>query len=227
MSTTEQHELTGTPTAPPAASLEVAIVAAFPFLIDALGIAVLGLLVPDTVGVAWVFGVQLALLSLFAVFIAYRLLEHSDQFWFAGSRLSPAQRAAGTALSLVVVVTGTVALVTLASSAALRYQPSTQFFQLLSALDIAWAASAVMVAAYWLWGRRPAVIGGLTVVAVCIWAVGNYITVVGFGPGGGWRVRGRSLFELVIVYDMAVAIIAIGLLVYAVKRKVAVPGAVT
>lgn len=111
------------------------------------------------------------------------------------------------------------ALVTLASSAALRFQPSTQFFQLLSALDIAWAASTVMVAGYWVWGRRVAVLGGLAVVLVCIWAVGNYIAEVGFTPRGGWRVRGARLFELVIVYDMAVAVVAIGLLVYAIKRK--------
>ena len=60
----------------------------------------------------------------------------------------------------MVLVTGVVALVTLASSAALRFPPSMQFLQLLSAVDIAWAATALVVGADRAWGRTVAIIGG-------------------------------------------------------------------
>lgn len=205
-------------------SLEDAAAEAFPFLLDALGIAALGLLVPNRLALEWRFGAQLTLLSLFSVFLAYRLLHQSDQVWFGGRSLRLGQRLFGTALGVIVIVTGVVALATLASSAALRFEASTQFFQLVSALDIAWAVSTVMVAAHWLWGRRAALVGGLAVVAVCLWAVRRYIVLVGFGAKGGWRVRGDSLFELVIIYDMAVAALAIGLLVFAIRRRAARAG---
>ena len=119
----------------------------------------------------------------------------------------------------VFMVTGSVALVTLASSAALRFQPSTQFLQLLSALDIAWAAATVMIAAYWLWGRRAALIGGIAVGVVCIAAIARYLDAVGFTPRGRWRLDGGALWTYVLPYDMAVAAIAIGLFWFALRRR--------
>lgn len=204
-------------------SLEAAVVETFPFLIDAIGVAALGLLVPNDNWLRGRFLVQLGLLSLFAVFLTFRLLGYLDTIWFDRKAMRHPlrfqRRVLATGLSTIVIVTGTVGLATLASSAALRYQPSTQFLQLLSALDIAWAVATVMVAAYWLWGRRYAVAGGLAVVAVCLWAIWRYLDNVGFGPNGGWRLRAAPLWEYVLIYDMAIAVIAIGLLWLAIRRR--------
>jgi hypothetical protein len=114
-----------------------------------------------------------------------------------------------------------VGLVTLASSAALRFQPSTQFLQLLSALDIAWAIATVMVAVYWLRGRWPALMAGAVVGVVCIASIFRYLDAVGFTPRGRWRLDGGALWTYVIPFDMAVAVIAIGLFVFAARRRAA------
>ena len=57
----------------------------------------------------------------------------------------------------IVIVTGVTALVTLATTAALRFEPSLQFLQLLSALDIAWVVAGTTLAVRSLWGRLPAI----------------------------------------------------------------------
>jgi hypothetical protein len=120
-------------------------------------------------------------------------------------------------VSLVVVVTGVVGLVTLASSAALRYQPSLQFLQLLSALDIAWVVAAVIIGIRLGWGRAGLVAGGV-VGAFCVWSIWNYLRVVGLAPDGGWELRGDELMRLVLPFDMAAAVVAIGLVGEGLRR---------
>lgn len=204
----------------PAAPLEDTVLEAFPFLLDALGIAALGLVVPKSLSLGGRFGVELVLLSVLVVFLAYRLLPRTDSTWFAGTVLAYRRRVFATGLALVIIVTGVVGLTTLAASAALRFQPSTQFLMLLSALDIAWSVTAVMVAVYWLWGRMSiALAAGGAVVALCVWAIVNYLNEVGFGPNGGWRLRADSLWTYVLPYDMFVAAVAIGLFWLAVRKR--------
>lgn len=200
--------------------LEDAVLDAFPFLVDALGISALGLLVPSSLPLRGRVVVQLTLISVFALYLAYRLLRRLDPVWFEGAPITSSQRAFGTALGVVVIVTGSVGLVALASSAALRLRPPTQLLQLLSALDIAWAATTVMVASFWLWNRvRVALLQGAAVVALCVFAYYRYVDEVAFGPSGAWRLRASELWEYVLVYDIAIAVIAIALLVFAVRRK--------
>jgi len=199
--------------------MEGAAYEAFPYLLDGLGVAALGLLVPVSVRIGFRFGGQLVLLVIFGLILAARLLPLTDRPWFIGLRLTPVRRVMATGLAAVIMVTGVVGLVTLASSAALRFQPSTQFLQLLSALDIAWAASTVMVALYWLRGRWAALAGGALVGVLCIATIFRYLDAVGFTRRGRWRLDGGELWTYVIPYDMAVAVIAIGLFVYAARRK--------
>lgn len=202
--------------------LEAAVLDTFPFLVDALGIAALGLLVPSSLSLRGRVMAQLLLVSLFGLYLAYRLLKRLEPVWFEDAAITATQRAFGTSLGLVVLVTGCVGLVTLASSAALRLRPTTQFLQLLSTLDIAWAASTVMIAAYWLWHRvRVAIAAGLLVVVLCSVAYYRYIDTVAFSPSGAWRLRAGELWEYVLAYDMAIAAIALGMLFIAVRRKAA------
>jgi len=208
-------------TKPQATSAESALVAAFPFLVDALGVSALGLIVPTSASLGLRFGGQLVLLVALGFLLTTRLLPFTDTIWFGSSSLRGVGRVYGTGLVVIVIVAGTVGLVALASSAALRLQPSTQFLQLLSALDIAWAAATVMVALYWLRGKRAALVGGAMVGIVCIASIARYLDAVGFTPRGRWRLDAASLWEYVLPYDIAVALIAIGLFVYAAKRKAA------
>ena len=122
-------------------------------------------------------------------------------------------------IALVVIVTGVVGLVTLASSAALRLQPSLQFLQLLSALDIAWAAGAVLIGGYRLWSRRTARVAGLTVGVSCVLSIWNYLRVVGFTADGGWLLDGGQLMRLVLPFDMLAAAIASGVLFAGARRQ--------
>ena len=203
--------------------LEAAVLDAFPFLIDALGISALGLLVPSSLSLRWRVMVHLLLISAFGVYLGYRLLKRLDPVWFASAPITSTQRVFGTALGVVIIVTGSVGLVTLASSAALRLRPSTQFLQLLSTLDIAWAAATVMVAFYWLWNRvQMALIGGFAVVVACAFPYGRYVDQAAFGPGGAWRMRASELWEYVLPYDIFIAVVAIGLLLLAVRRRAAI-----
>ena len=200
-------------------NLETASAQAFPFLIDALGVSALGLLVPTSLSLGVRFGSHLVLLVLFGFFLAQRMLATTDALWFGATPLRKDRRVMATGLGVIIIVTGVVGLVTLASSAALRFQPSTQFLQLLSALDIAWAMATVMVALYWLWGRRVALVGGLTVGVVCVITIARYLDAVGFTRGGKWRLEAESLWTHVLPFDIAVAVIAIGLFFYAAKRR--------
>ncbi|MCP3975271.1 MAG: hypothetical protein GY720_12370 [bacterium] len=210
--------------ADPEPNLETASALAFPFMVDALGISALGLLIPTSFSLGLRFGGHLVLLVAFGFFLAQRLLASTDAPWFRASPLRRDRRIMATGLGVIIIVTGVVGLVTLASSAALRFQPSTQFLQLLSALDIAWAMTAVMIAAYWLWGRRAALLGGLIVGVVCIISIARYLDAVGFTRRGKWRLDAESLWTYVLPFDMAVAVIAIGLFVYAARKRARVSG---
>lgn len=182
-------------------------------------VASLALFLIDVSGdptVAFLF--HLGALVAFGLALTVALLPMSGADWFAGSRWGVARRLVGGGVGIVVLTTGVTGLVTLASSAALRYDPSTQFLQLLSALDIAWVTAAVIIGAQRAWSRTAAVIGGVMMGAVCVWSIWFYLDAVGFGPNGEWIVSGSDLATRVIPFDTAAAIIALGMFAFGTAR---------
>jgi hypothetical protein len=149
----------------------------------------------------------------FGLGVAFDLAQFTDGSWFVGMGSSWFRRRWGALASIIALTTGVVALVTLASSAALGYQPSLQFLQLLSALDIAWATAGLMFGVRLMAGDRWAFLAGLILAVVCIWSIWRYLDVVGFAANGGWLVSGSDLWRYVLPFDMAAAVMAIGALV--------------
>ena len=128
-----------------------------------------------------------------------------------------------SAAAIVALVTGYAALVTLATSAALRYDPSLQFLQLLSALDVAWSAMALGLGVRVLArSNRAGLAAAIGLDVICVFSIWNYLRVVGFDPDGGWVVDRSQLLTLVIPFDAAAAIMAIGALLLAQRRVVPV-----
>ena len=164
--------------------------------------------------------VHLGLLMLLGLVIADRLAPLLRTDWFENSGWSLFRRRIGGAIVLVIVPTGTVALVTLASAAALRFDPSLQFLQLLSALDIVWGMAAVLYGLHLIEDRTTSRASAVVFAAVCIGALWLYLDVVGFTPSGGWLVDGGELFRLVIPADMAGAVVATTILWVGIRRSV-------
>lgn len=164
----------------------------------------------------WV-SVHLVVLVTFGLALTMALVDSLDTPWF--SRFPPRMAMLASAASLVALATGAVALVTLPSSAALRLNPSLQFLQLLSALDIAWAAGATAIGATLLWGRRLGWVAGVAVVAVCVWSVVTYLEAVGFTPAGGWVVDGDAMWRYILPFDMGAAAIAVTALTLGARRR--------
>ena len=145
----------------------------------------------------------------FGLGVALDLARFTEGPWFAGMGASLLLRRVGAMASIIALTTGIVALVTLASSAALGYEPSLQFLQLLSALDIAWAAAGLMFGVRLMAGDRWALVAGLMLVVICIWSIWRYLDVVGFTADGGWLVSGPDLWRYVLPFDIAAAALAI------------------
>ncbi|MFP3915229.1 MAG: hypothetical protein ACLFWM_10160 [Actinomycetota bacterium] len=132
---------------------------------------------------------------------------------------TPMAERVATAVVVVVLATGATALVTLASSAALRLAPSLQFLQLLSALDIAWVTAATTIGTGWLAGRRTGVGAGVAMAVVCLWSIWAYLDAVGFTAEGGWLVDGGALIRYVLPFDIAAAVISVSVLVLGARRS--------
>jgi len=157
---------------------------------------------------------HLAIIQLASVAFAARLAIELSHPWFAVLR----RPWLASAASLVALVTGFAALMTLASSAAARYDVSLQFLQLLSSIDIAWVAAALLFGGLRLWSSRAAWIATAGIIAACIGSIAIYLAVVGFTGSGGWLVSGADLMKIVIPADVVAAIVAIGALLVAAKR---------
>ncbi len=194
--------------------IERALLRTVPWLVAGL-IASLPWLLVDVGGhrTTW-FIAQLAVLVAFGLGLSYRLAPLADEGWFVETGWRPAKRLGASGLSIVVLATGTVGLVTMASSAALQFDPSAQYLQVLSALDIAWVGSALMIGLWRAWGRVPAIVGAAMLGIVCVWSIWNYLETVGFGASGEWVVSGSELIRLVLPFDVAAAMLAIGVFVY-------------
>lgn len=199
--------------------LDVAVGKAVPYLATGLLLSPLLLLVPANANRFTVSVVHLSALVLLGLALAMAVAPLLERNWFDGLDWPENRKRLAGGIALVVIVTGVVGLVTLASSAALRLQPSLQFLQLLSALDIAWAAGAVLIGGYRLWSRRTARVAGLTVGVACVLSIWNYLRVVGFTADGGWLLDGGQLMRLVLPFDMLAAAIASGVLFAGARRQ--------
>lgn len=154
---------------------------------------------------------HLAAVVVFEVALALTLAPVADDAgWF--SNLGEPLRSWAAAGAVIALVTGAAALVTLASSAALRFDPSMQFLQLLSALDIAWVVAAAAIGARRRWGSAAATGTAVAIGVFCVWAIWRYLDTVGVGAGGEWVVDGGELMRLVIPNDMIAAVVALTLL---------------
>lgn len=160
--------------------------------------------------------VHLSALVGFGLMVVADLSRLIDDSWFAWRGATGRLMSAGA--SVVALTVGVVALVTLPTSAALRFDPSLQFLQLLSALDIAWAAGATLVGVGWMLTRGWGYAAGTIVGVVCVWSIWTYLNAVGFTSDGGWQVDGAALMRYVLPYDMAAAVVAVTTLTLGARR---------
>lgn len=150
-----------------------------------------------------------------ATALGWRLTEFVDEGFFRGLR----RHWLASAAAIVALTVGYAALVTLASSAALRYDPSLQFLQLLSALDVAWSAVALGLGVRVLArSKQMGLAAAIGLDVICVFSIWNYLRVVGFDDMGGWIVDRSELLTLVIPFDIAAAVMAIGSLLLAERR---------
>lgn len=162
--------------------------------------------------------IHLGILTSMTVVISAQIGHLADELWFpAMTRIGFSRFASAAAVT--VVITGVVGLVTLSSSAALRYDPSTQFLQLISALDIAWVVSAFSIGVRWLRGSSAAALAGTAMGAVCVWSIWRYVDNVGFDAAGRWIVSGEALLRYVIPFDVMAAVLAVGAVVAGIRRS--------
>ena len=200
--------------------IERALLRVVPFLIGGLVASVPLLAVtPGEPPLGW-FIAQLVVLVAIGHALTITVMNLGDEPWFEAISWGPAVRSIASGIGLVVLVTGTVGLITLASSAALGFDPSLQFLQLLSALDIAWAGAALTIGVYRAFSRGWAIAAGSILGIVCVWSIWNYLSIVGFGPGGSWIVSGPDLARYVIPFDIAAALMAIGFFLLGVRSQV-------
>jgi hypothetical protein len=164
------------------------------------------------------FLVHLGFLVLFGLGLTVALLPFTGADWFTESGWSANRRLAGSGIGVIVLATGVIGLVTLTSSGALRYDPSIQFLQLLSALDIGWVVAAFVGGGTRLWSRTAAITAGAIVGAVCVWSIWNYLNAVGFGPNGEWIVSGSDLMTRVLPYDMAAAALGVAIFIVGTRK---------
>ena len=193
----------------PTSPAERTIVISAPFLAGGVAVALTLLAVPSSWSLLAVTTAHLAALVAMGLVLAVRLAPLVAEPWFSESAWSQPRRRLAAAATLIAVIALVVGLVTLATSAALRLQPSLQFLQLISALDIAWAAAALVIGVWLLRGGRAAWVAGTLLGVVCVAALWNYLRVVGFETDGGWLVDGSRLWTLVIPADMVAATVAV------------------
>jgi len=153
--------------------------------------------------------IHLSVIVLFGAALVFHLASLADGSWFERGSLSPRVRTGLAGIVIVILVTGAVGLVTLATSAALRYDASLQFLQLISAMDIAWVVGAFALGLRWIWGSRLAVAGAVMMGVICVWSNWRYLDVVGFTADGGWLVDGARIASLVLPFDLVAALLAI------------------
>ena len=199
--------------------LEATVQAAFPWLLAGLLASIPLLLIPASSDRRGDLVIHLSVLVMFLFVLALWIAPADATGWFGRANWTRSRRLFVTAAANIIIVTGVTALVTLASSAALRFQPSLQFLQLLSTLDIAWVVSGTMLAVRWLWGRAASVVAGAMMGVICVLSIALYVAEVGLGADDGWLVDGEKMLQLVIPFDVAAAVITVGLLLIATRQR--------
>ncbi|NNF63418.1 MAG: hypothetical protein HKN07_04090 [Acidimicrobiia bacterium] len=199
-------------------SMESAALAAVPFLVGGLVASLAGFAVTASEAPFGLVTVHLAVVVAFGFALAVRVAPNATESWFLDQDRDIRTRLTYSGIVAVIIVTGVVGLVTLASSATLQLQPSLQFLQLLSALDIAWVVAALVIGGIRGWSRAVGMTMGVLVGAVCIWSIWNYLRIVGFTPDGGWLLDGSQLMRLVLPLDMVAAGLAIAVFVVGTRR---------
>lgn len=199
--------------------LEQTVLDAFGWLVVALVAALPLLLIPASDDRRVDLIIHLSLLVLFSVSLTWKLAIDDTSHWFADKRWSPARRYWVATAAVVVIVTGVTALVTIASAASLRFDPSLQFLQLLSALDIAWVVAGTTLATRSLWGNAAAIAAGAAMSIVCVLSISLYLAEVGLDTDGGWLVDGGQMLRLVLPFDFVAATMTVGLVTVAARRS--------
>lgn len=196
---------------------ERALATAVVWTVPAVAVSALALLVPLSSSSASLLAAQLALVAAWNWLLALRLISdtRAHGIWFAGRNGRWA--ALATSVGIVALCAFAAMLVALASSAALRLDPSAQFLQLISAADIAWVVSGLMVGLSYRHGRPVWAPAGFALAVVCVWASYRYLAVVGLGPNGAWVVSGEDLLRLVIPFDVLAAVMAVAAIAYGVR----------
>ena len=202
-----------------ASPLERAVLISFPWLVAGLLISIPLLMIPPSDDRRWDMLIHLSLLVAFSLGLTWRLATLGGEHWFQNTTWTASQSHLAGATMLIVVVTGVTALVTLSSTAALRFEPSLQFLQLLSAVDIAWVVTGTTLAARTIWGRGSALIAGVAMSVVCVTSIALYLFEVGLDDRGGWLVDSEQMLRLVIPFDVAAATMTIGLTLLAARRS--------
>lgn len=180
-----------------------------------LSAAALAFGAPEPDNGLWAYSViHLTVLQLATLLFVMETARLTDVPWFQDVRFPWLASAA----SLIAAAVGFSALLTLATSAAARYDASLQFLQLLSSVDIAWVVSALYIGARTLAGIRLAVPAGLALIAGCIWSISAYLSEVGFAAAGGWLVDGGQLLRIVLPADAAAAVVSLAVLLGAARR---------
>ena len=152
---------------------------------------------------------HLVLLVAFSIGLTFHLASLGDDPWFSGLKIGEEGHRALTWVAVIVMVAGATGLVTLATSAALRFDPSLQFLQMVSSLNVAWVTAALTLGLRRRFGVGVAVAGTVMLGAVCVWSIWHYLNTVGFTANGGWLLDALQLNRLVLPYDTAAAVIAI------------------
>lgn len=180
-----------------------------------------GLLAASTAHLATSMGLAL-MLSLWVVWPTFRGWTN-ERLWFAGLR-EPA-RFFATAVVHVAAVGGVTLLVALAWAAALRLQPSLQYLQLISVLDVVWGVVALTAALGFLSRSLPTPVGRSATagvvslfVAYCQWPLWRYLANVGFTPDGGWKVDGGAMWRYILPFDMVAALFVLSVVGLALWR---------
>ena len=155
--------------------------------------------------------IHLTILQIATLLFTVEMAPLTDKPWFPNNRRSWLASAA----SLVAAAVGFSALLTLATSAAARYDMSLQFLQLLSSLDIAWVVAALYLGSRQLWGSPAAPILASLLLIACVGSIAVYLSEVGFTADGGWLVDGGQMMRIVLPADTIAAVIAVTILLFA------------
>lgn len=155
--------------------------------------------------------VHLTVVQIATFTLLMKLTHLTDQPWFTHTKRAWLASVA----SLVAAAVGFSGLLTLATSAAARYDVSLQFLQLLSSLDIAWVVAALYIGARKLWGNGTALVLGSVILAACVASIALYLQAVGFTDSGGWLVDGAAMYRIVVSSDTVAAVLALAVLLAA------------